>query len=895
MPAASKGDVEDGEIEDAKKSEAAAALRKDSGTVPKPDTQPNVPVPSSGGDNVPQAAENKLEAQPDRQPPNGTSQPVAASRSEARRVTLSQLPPVPTQHALPNRPEGDIPGRERISHLVGAERNLDRSNYRQGSELTQGRLERPADLQRDNRQRHESPGQRSRNRSPERIPPSDRDRRELIRDQPRDLLREPPRDAREQYDRTIRPPPRDARSNARGQDWNEPPPRDRGYDLGHSLDGPSRNPAAASATMARAPVVRDPPMNIERAARLQQPPSSSGGTPEQSDRSDRMAMDRDPSRRHEDRSDRNTRSARNSRHPSPRPGEDLPTAGPSRLDSPRYDHREERGAPHERPPTSDYHQPNRERRDDAAGFTPSGPRANQPGRYDTTEGAPRPRELIQPPHGRHGGSDFSLPPRPTPQQDPNYGRLNPLPEAPPSGPRNTRQTMGRGGRNFSAQTQPPRSMDFNGPAPVSSTAEHPPAAAGPDWRDRRISAPANQSGSRMASGPPTPVTEQPPATIESATIHPSRAAFVQQAPLAVDVSSVPASSAPPSGPRLAQRQGAGNFAPLPSPTARNPPAGPASTAERRDSRHFANLSSHLQQAANSTSDQNGRTLRVRGRALGQGGNGQNPAPSAATNPPTMTMGGPNEQLPVQAAPPPAVATSRADASRAMAPPERMGRMPLGPPEMDHQEDRPDGGRSSRRQDSTDKTFRRHKSDRSRSPRHDREDMRQRDELRPSGREERQPLPSQEGYREREQRKQQSAGSDRDGRERRPHKDRENEVRRELRGRAGDSARAPPPQSGLPPFPPARESHPQVRRNPMYGNEQWDARGPMQGLPPPPPRAIPPSELRNGERELRSRGGHGGERKDDRRESQGDGRKRGRAGGDDGMIMDMEPKRPRRGQ
>jgi THO complex subunit 2 len=708
------------------------------------------------------------------------------------------------------------------------------------------------------------------------------------------MPREPPRDSREMYDRN-RGPPRDTRAR------NDLPPRDRGYEMNQGPDPRQRplGPPESNVPTSN----RDASVNSDRTRSQQQPPPHGPPYPplDRLDRGERPTSDREPPRRYEDdRSDRQTRGAR------PR----SPSTG-----HPRSDNRGHHEYPDDRHVGYDRTAPDHRdsRREDGPNLAPSGPRSDRPSRYEAAEGNRAPRELFQQPssqrgphessHGRLGHGGFDATSRPPPQ-DPNYGRLNPMPEA-PAGPRG-RPGPGRGGRNFTApqaQGSRPDTSSVN-QTPVSPTFERNPAASGTgqDWRD-------NRSGPR-ASGPPTPSTEQPPNGSDTTGIHPSRLAQIATVGESYgDGRAAPVNNGPPppAGPRMGNqgRHGPQMYNQQQSQPVRNAPSGPASTNDRRDTRHLANLNSHLLQA-----DRGGPAPRGRPgtRNPGPSGGPRMPSPPPNLQSPTSTSGpslghptAPQQQF--QSGPP-----SRQD----MAPPfDRGGRPPSSYQEQsDYHNDSRSGGPPRRRE------TRGNRSSRSRSPsRRDRDqEARARDDIprssdRPDGRAVQPPPPpppvdnrssnDRAGPTVREPSRRSTRGNPRDDREPERERERDREPsRREPRGAVRDSRNGPPdgpppargqPPPQAPPFP--REDG----QNPHWN----DARGgPRSGGP----------QLRNGERgpsgRERDRRDDGRDRtrddgrRDSGRDSGRDGRKRGRAGPgpDEGaMGPGVENKRPRRGE
>lgn len=578
----------------------------------------------------------------------------APPRPEINRTPSTQ----PRQsHALPNRPEarppqGRMPQRPH-------DRPVDYPSHRDGRgpiNPDYGRLDRPSDMARMNtgERREQSPGRRSRARTPERLAPMGREHRESAYGGPRDQRNYPD-------DRGSRAPPRDVRPNDRNGNWanalrerpniepqNQPPLLDSRNRLN---DSPSTTaPASAPAHSDRAG-----PVNPERAALIQQldrplvnPPQH--GRPQINLDSTGMNFERgavfngDFGHRPDHRPERDGRGSRGSRPHSPRRADDRPpSALPPRLDGARDDrrddYRDDRMPLSDRPPTSAGPQIARDRREDLHSHPPTGPRGDRPGRGDIPEGGPghRSRELFQQPassrspadpnHGRLT-QDFA-PPR---SQDPNYGRLNSGPDI-PSGPRG-RNSVARGGRNFTAPPMHGNSRldaaPYNQVAPPPSQERPPPPGPPPDHRDRRETASFNQPRSQLASTPQTPVEQGPS---DMAGIHPSRLNQIQPPALNVNIPPLSAashqvnsasSSFAPSGPRGPQRGGPNTA--LPSPPSRNLPSGSSSAPmDRRqpEDKRFAGIQDVLQQSGagapapfdRNTSNDRGASIRGRANRL----------------------------------------------------------------------------------------------------------------------------------------------------------------------------------------------------------------------------------------------------------------------------------------
>jgi THO complex subunit 2 len=949
-PSSSVGEVEDGEIDDATKAGRDRItdnpeIHVDRATRPSenPSSRSGTPVPESrstatktsevnGSANSASEEGSKL---PDRSNAStGRSTPTPSNRSD-RRSNAQLLPPPPSsQHALPSRPEGEIPT---WSQHPGQRQTT-------GHHYNQGRSDHPRDARDNYRGAQDSSAPRSRNRTPDPIPPSRHSGRDSTRDQPRD--------ARDSYDRS-RLPPRETRGR------NEPPPRDRGYDLSQGPEPrgrPSGPPSQGTSESGQPSNAREPPATQDR-TRLQQlsphPPS------DRQERLDRPIQDREMGRRYDD--ERQDRSGRGGRQRSPRRSEDIPPSG-----HPRSDNRQHHDQPDDRYPYDSRAPPeHRERsREEGANYTPSGPRTERISRHDAAEGNRAPKELFQqssnqrgsyePSHGRLGNADFSAPSRPPPQ-DISYGRLNPMPDA-PAGPR-SRQAAGRGGRNFSG-AQPPssRSTEFSGGVnqiPISPTAERTsfPGGQSQDWRDNRISGPRQSSGGAPSTAPPSDQAQGGSGSGsggDTGGIHPSRLAQIQPNKENSQGQSPQTSNAhlPPAGPRMGGqgRHNTATFNQSQPPPPRNAPSGPASTSDRRDGRHLANLNSHLQQA-----DRGGPAPRGRGGHRGYNSSGppNAPAPSSQGNnsqgPPSQPSSNPNSSHPSSQAGHPSEppSTSRQD----MPPPDRGPRPSSGYQDSEHHDSRPStrrrdsrqrasGSRSPSRRDRDDALQPPRQSDRpddrgppppppssSRSDRPPREDHRSERDRRggggaapdqaggfsQGGQQQQQgsgPQQQQAGSRDSSRRVTRSGPGPRDERD----QDRE-PPRRESRGRGEPRGQAGPPSSssttsqgplpqiarddGGPPPPPPPQSQQQGQQQQQWSGDSRGGNTRGGGAP------LTPSSARNGERGPRDSRERRDDGRQDRRDGSGrdSGRKRGRGGtgGEENVGTSGEMKRPRRGE
>ncbi|QDS69898.1 hypothetical protein FKW77_000894 [Venturia effusa] len=828
--------------------------------------------------------------------PSAITSSIAPRPDFNRSTSSSNLPPVRPPHNLPARPNGPIPSRERLSQRPEPPRPDSRSGE------TYGRLDRPTDVPRPadvlpkELFRDRSPGARSRGRTPE----GHRDRRDLghgpldrprdprdVRD-PRDMreLRDPrdlsgPRDPRDPRDypdprgRGSAPFPREARDE-REREWEAPRGRGRGGVDSRVPPGPfdprerdRQHPAHPPPPVVRPqdvasprelPPATGPAINPERARLMQDRPEPAGPAvnPERAqliDQGDRRQNDRAAAlkskleKERQERQEMQNRDQRNARPPSPPARRDeRPSIGGARGGS--YRDERERDAPSERSaPVPN----NKDKRDDPSGPLPSAPRVDR--LVQEVQGQGHGRDLFnQAPAPSRPPQDFSHGRPSQANQDPNYGRLSVASNDTPLGPRGGRgsgQARGGGGRNFTAPAPSgPRSMDSMASPVVPSSPNH----------DR--APPTGPSAGPPASAPHGPAADQ-------ASIHPSR---LRNLPPNLHTNFPPgppsqgtnaASSFTPQGPRGGSGRPApstGNM-PAPSPTARYPntPSGPGTG--QRGNRLMQNLTGTLRQANEDT----GPMIRGRASTGRLGGSQQQSAPQS----PIMTQSTSNS-------------SSRQDAQSSYV--DSRGRLDLMPDRMSKvaaegsdapspsgsggHDDRLDtrGGRQRSGRHDSERSSRRHRS-RSRGPRRDTADK-------PPRRDD----PARSNTDDRRDRDKTGSDCDRDreshggsGRRRGGHNDhdRDREPRDsrggERDGRHGDGRRSDRPRDEARGGPLRPDELP-----PRRGTAIWDGQGPRPPTPPPPP---PPM----GD----SRGGRGGDRKDDRDRRDGGGRdrKRNRGGGE----------------
>ncbi|KAL8960243.1 MAG: hypothetical protein Q9193_003018 [Seirophora villosa] len=341
-----------------------------------------------------------------------------------------------------------------------------------------------------------------------------------------------------------------------------------------------------------------------------------------------------------DRSSRGTSPARTDDHRPLRGGD-------YRRDVRRDDH----PATIDRRNFSDTSHSRQSRYDDA--HPPAGPRLDRPSAFgpsgsndrfhDPMKLPPTVRSAVDPNHGRlnqdsnHDG-----------QQSEQYGRLNGgsgSGSEVPSGPRipNGAPLSNRNGRNASApqpqiDTRPSQNIPPNAP-PQSPTRDRP-TPTGPSMNrgPPRQAAPYNRQDVSNSSEPPTPAAESP----DTAGIHPDRLKAFQvindpptaPTPISNNPNNIQVQGRPParqqappppvSVPRGPSFQQNPSSAAGPSPTNRGPPSGPG-----RGDKRFAGIQGVLQQAnAPNGADRGGQGTSIRGR----GGRLNNVNPHPASNP-----------------------------------------------------------------------------------------------------------------------------------------------------------------------------------------------------------------------------------------------------------------------
>ncbi|KAI9807802.1 MAG: hypothetical protein M1825_005107 [Sarcosagium campestre] len=620
-----KPDVEDGEIDDAKAATDPVRPEADPTAVPivegNPSPGPSAPEPKSEA-----SAEKSVKRLRSRQPtptdqavPQRDGQPVSNPAASDRQTSKPgdgaprsedvSIRPGPTQnsstggtagrglHNLPNRPDmptGFPPRSNDRRHLdrPDPDRHLDRREARD-AQVGGGRYDRAPDHGRDSNLNRRSEAMAPNNRGLDR--PGDvsgaggRDRR--------DGKRAPDGDFAPRMDNIhSRPSSSDSRPGRPPREWNEPESRLR--PINDARNGHRGNDAHAL-------YPRDGPMAPPRP-----------GIPAHPDRAALIVNEGD--RPHERPGpDREFRRDHPARPLSPRQADERRNlAPPGRPDGRREDRMGNRPAMHDR-----VHPP--ERGGDGARYedlhTPTGPKGDRPSRAaadSASDAYERPAESFASRESsrsqdfdRRQSQETRLGQR---QQDPNYGRLNPVPDV-PAGPRHA-NTNNRGGRNSSNVQghSNTRQADSSGhPSAATTPSDHHPAAsaATPSRTSARVA--ASQSAQKTSSAPATPAAAKAPEnrSAELTGIHPDRLKGIQRAPdlsdtnrssphVVTNSSRAAAGSGPPSGPRHAQQQQPPQSPVGQSPTSRMPPTGPASVGDRgRGDKRFAGLQNVLQQQA----------------------------------------------------------------------------------------------------------------------------------------------------------------------------------------------------------------------------------------------------------------------------------------------------------
>lgn len=452
-------------------------------------------------------------------------------RPDGRNTPAHPTTSTRASHALPSRPDLQ-PARNRQPERLTMDRPAEHTAHHRyesrASASDYGRLDRPVEPV---RHYETSPGRHTRpsgGRTPERMQPGS-DHREWSG-----------RDSRDYDDRAVRAPQRDTRvpTTRPHAAWEL---RDN-RDMRDQRDRPDLRPHVASASTAMEPrrmpstsslahenaiPRRDGPPNYRQAGERadmpqQQPippnpiaaPSAGEGPPVDPARAAIINHNEQHGLPDLSRQERDGRRDRNNLRPqSPRRGEDwrgeerrgndrqieerLPFGYHGRHEAPR-DYRDERGSMQAPFPTG------RDRRNDPAASTPTGPRVD---RAEPTVSSRSAREAFQPNQG----------PRPFgyQTQNPNYGRLNQPPDSmPPLGPRSDRShgqsqpstPTTLGGASTPVGIHPSRfdNIQGNGPtaSPIQTDFSNPPS--GPRGSGRLSSGPMSAStSSPVGRGAPT--------------------------------------------------------------------------------------------------------------------------------------------------------------------------------------------------------------------------------------------------------------------------------------------------------------------------------------------------------------------------------------------------------
>ncbi|KAF3482491.1 THO complex protein subunit 2 [Arthroderma uncinatum] len=600
-PAAGRLEVEDGEIEDAKKEEVKvveetgqARFSNRATPMPKPtgqtgtsdettedhkgqtpsaqtqesaapqDHRSTTPVPNkddlrardTGNDMSPQSASGTRS----RTPSESSHLSSSSKRIEVDRHGSSGTGLRPPAN-LPNKP--DLPRQYRHSDLrtPGMRPTDIPSDRRDGRDYKypeQGRLSRYGPHDHDRLSDH----------------PSAVDSRSFGRLSEKDMARRPYAE-----DHMGRPPHIRDPVGSRDQEWRERHSRGRL----NPPDHPNQRP-----DQPRAP--RDEDSNVGRQANMQHPqheyPHRPLVRPQREDR----------------------RPPHGSRPPTPSQQEDNRPS--SRMD--RHDERDDRNPP-SRPV-----QPGPPRHDEL----PSGPRSNRPSHANA------PDNRLPPDHQRDGRMGHPPPP------DPTYGRLNQDSRFPPSRTQDTFE------RNQDIPSGPRRNPSGRGSRSVSTTGPHTStSSAAPANPDRQPpTGPAGWTGPRTQPHQDQPAqgtgaSEDPNANLnkmDTSGIHPDRLRAIQgpndhgfrpggpqsqqqpqqqAAPPPPPPPPPPPSIAPPSGPR-----GGAHGPPSASPTTRGRPSGiPFSGEGGRGDKRFAGLNNMLQQSSGSAGDKPGQGSMGRSR------------------------------------------------------------------------------------------------------------------------------------------------------------------------------------------------------------------------------------------------------------------------------------------
>jgi THO complex subunit 2 len=512
-------EVEDGEVKDGRAGNVTAKAAE-----PNPPKSQSANQPSREAHSPAPKTESTNPGRPGT--PNPKQPPAAHSSSRQEPPKFSTLPPggagLPSRPELPNRPDVPVPRYGQSRHDRREIPTREAREYRDGRETRDHHSRDPRESQGARENRDHRPPEGSR---PERLrePPLPSDRRAADAGPREPGAREASRDGRDaerpsDRDRPIRaePPPR-RHDHGPPAERDSRAPRDRGP--GRS-DGRSAREAAVSTPPPAGPAQngsQEPPINPERARLLgvEQPVLVNPA------RAALMNEAREPSGRGSPRDQSRERPLRTE---SPRRSERPPVNPPP----PDHHGRDDRHGRHRHSPAPEAPRDSRNE--------PIGPPSRPDRNAEREDRMARPRD---PPHVSQPRSDNDH--ARLNQQDPNYGRLNPIqsvvdmPPAgpPPSGPR------GRGGRQHIGRpgtvNGPPMRPDnrFAGLEPIrppTPDERHPPTGPSSS-RSRRGH---YDSGNMISS----PTTVGPPGV----GVHPDRMRQINQAPLP------PPPPPPPTGP-----------------------------------------------------------------------------------------------------------------------------------------------------------------------------------------------------------------------------------------------------------------------------------------------------------------------------------------------------------
>lgn len=474
-------EVEDGEVKDGKDSKSSSApdhreqLRATPATSKPLGQDTGAAKEFANKDKPPVSSSRPATPKPNTAVPATTSS--SAGRNDNSRPSGTRLP-----HSLPSRPDVPIPGYSRRNPTPDDRRDSPRDNREQ---IPPRELREP----REPRDRHRDPRDVS------------REAREPRDHRPQDNTRGDRRDQHEsgrlsERDWPSRPEPVSRRGEP-SADRDARPGRDRGQAFGRDSRGPREQPVVVPQSQPAAPVpaAEEPPINPQRAALFQEDDRGEMVNPQRA-----ALIQNAPSHS-------STRSPRDS-------GRDRTS---SRTSSPRRDDR-----PHPSGPSGNHGREDRHTRRNGGTAEP----LPLPAREGDT-----PRDSDRPTSDRSRDTPHQgLPSRPqeternrSSQQDPNYGRLNPIPSIPdtvPQGPREGPREgpRGRGARNSSRVSSTPT-------APRSDGRMLPPDAPRAPSPDRQP--PTGPSSSRARRGQPSQpdqaqATGGPTAHMPNTGMHPDR-------------------------------------------------------------------------------------------------------------------------------------------------------------------------------------------------------------------------------------------------------------------------------------------------------------------------------------------------------------------------------------